>query len=509
MKQKLLYKVSAIVLTVFAGGCMVGPDFERPAFFDVSSYFADEVPSKTSDGFQNLAAGKEVPSNWWLLFDSPKLNELIVLALKNNQTLAASEASLRAAEAALYVGEAGLFPAITGGFSSGRSSTGNASPYNLFKASVGIAYNLDIWGGTRRNIERLQAQVDMAKYELEAAKLTIVSNVITLAISEASLREQIELLKANIDAQEKTLNLYKIQFDAGAISRVELVSQEGTLAGLKVSLPSLENNLSVTRNALTALVGQLPEKQIEQTFTLADMTLPKEIPLSVPSELVSQRPDIRAAEEALHAASADIGVAAAARLPNLTLTGGMGTSSGVLEKMFSSGTGLWSIGAEIAGVIFDAGALAQKEQIAREQFEVMVARYNQTIITSFHQVADTLYALEADAKAFVHQKESMNASKAYLDLSAIQFDAGAVSMIELLQAERGYYAARSLFVQSAATRLSDTVALFAALGGGFESKTEVPSDNWKALLSSKTNNISDKKQEELNAANEKDIKKKK
>ncbi|MCL2473602.1 MAG: efflux transporter outer membrane subunit [Alphaproteobacteria bacterium] len=457
---------SLVVLTALLTGCMVGPDFKNPAAPDVSSYTVAPTPRQTADGMQMLVHGQDVPSNWWFLFKSRKLNDLIDQAVQHNPNIASAQAALRAAEAGLYAGEAGLIPSLTGAFSSARSGS-SEGVYNLHRASVKVSYDLDLWGGTRRNIEQLQAKVDMARFELEAAKLSLISNVITFVVSEASLREQIDMLKANINAQTQIVELFKIQFEAGAISRVELAAQEGILAGLKSTLPNLENNLSATRNALTALVGQLPEKQIAAMFKLSDMTLPVNLPLSVPSKLVAQRPDIRAVEENLHAYSAAIGIAVAARLPNISLSGNMGSSAGAFTKLFSSGTGFWGIGADVAGVIFDAGALAQKEQIAREQFEMAVAKYNQTVISAFQDVADTLYALDADARALVSQKDSLEASKTSLDLANVQFEAGATSRIELLQAQRGYFSSRSSYAQAAAMRFADTAALFAALGGGW------------------------------------------
>jgi NodT family efflux transporter outer membrane factor (OMF) lipoprotein len=454
-------------------GCAVGPDYVRPETPDVSSYDFAPLPDATADGAQKILQGQDIPGQWWELFRSESLNKLIDQAIKDNPDLASADAALRVAEDNLSAGSGAFFPTATGSFASTRQKTstgsglGGGTYYTLHNASVAVSYNPDLWGGTRRTVEQLQARVGLAGFQKEAAFLALTSNVATAAFTEASLREQIAAAKDVIAAQQKTLELAKTRFAAGAVSKSAVVLQESALASVKASLPPLQHQLVVTRHALSALLGQMPSKEPAAKFNLNDLKLPHEIPLSLPSKLVEQRPDVRAAEENLHAASAAIGVAVAARLPNVTLSADLGTMAGVLNKLFTSGFGFWSLGASAAGTLLDAGTLADKEQAARDAFDEAGAQYRKTVLAAFQEVADALHALQSDAESLNVKSEAEKAAVANLTLVRAQFDAGAVSAAETLQAQITERQARAAVAQARAQRFADTAALFAALGGGW------------------------------------------
>jgi NodT family efflux transporter outer membrane factor (OMF) lipoprotein len=479
MRRPLPQFKASVLAAVMLAGCAVGPDFSPPAAPDVSAYDYKPLSAATADNAQKLQPGQDIPSEWWELFRSESLNRLVAQAIKENPDLASAEAALRVAEDNLNAAEGSFVPTVTGAAAAKRqkvasAASGGAAPssiYSIHNASVGVSYVPDVWGGTRRTVEQLQAQVDAARFQKEAAYLALTSNVVTLAITEASLREQIDAVNDIIAAQEKVLNVFKLRFEAGAIAKSALVAQQSALATAKTGLPALRHKFAVTRHALSALVGQLPEKQPAAEFRLEDIKLPHVIPLSVPSKLVEQRPDVRAAQENMHAASAAIGVAQAARLPNIALTADAGSMATTIGKLFAPGGGFWSLGGSLAGTLFDAGTLANKEQAARDTLEMAAAQYRKAVLTAFQNVADTLHALQSDAEALNVNAEADKAAAESLALARSQFEAGATGIADLLIAQQAQQQARVAFVQAQAQRYADTAALFAALGGGWWNRT--------------------------------------
>ncbi|MDD4616666.1 MAG: efflux transporter outer membrane subunit [Alphaproteobacteria bacterium] len=475
MRRAFSSKKACLFTALVLAGCAVGPDFTPPAAPEASAYDSDPVPPKTADGAQQFIPAQDIPAEWWKLFHSQSLNRLIEQAVKDNPDLAAANAALKVAQDNLGAGEAAFVPKLTGSFASTRAkastvASNGASPsyyYTLHNASVGVSYNPDVWGGTRRSVENLQAQADAAKFQKEAAYLALTSNVVTLAITEASLRDQIAATQEIIKAQEKVLNIFKLRFEAGAVAKSSVLAQQTSLASVKATLPALQHRLAVTRHALSALAGKLPEKQAAAPFRLTDLKLPEKLPLSLPSKLVEQRPDVRAAQENLHAASAAIGMAVSARLPSVLLTGDIGSMANVFDKLFSPGGGFWTLGASVAGTIFDAGALADKEQAARDAFEVAEAQYRKTVLAAFQDVADTLHALQSDAEGLNAKRDAEKAAAESLELTKQQFSAGATGSAELFLAQQAHQQAKVAYVQAQAQRYADTAALFAALGGGW------------------------------------------
>ncbi|MDE2030141.1 MAG: efflux transporter outer membrane subunit [Alphaproteobacteria bacterium] len=475
------------LLLVSLAACAVGPDFTPPPAPDVMAYDATPTPAVTEDGLQYLRLGGKIPAQWWELFHSPKLDRLVAAAIANNPDLAAAEASLRASEAELAAGSGELFPTVSAKLTSERqktarpSSGGFAPPltYSLHNASVGVSYGLDVFGGTRRAVEELQAQTDAARYQKDAAWLTLTGNVVTAAVQEASLRAQIVAARAVAKDQAKILDMTKASLAAGAVGKNVVDTQTTALADAFAVIPPLEHQLAATRHELAVLTGQMPQQRPHEFFALADLRLPKEIPLSLPSKLVAQRPDILQAQANMHAASAAIGVTVAARLPEITLSANLGSMANAFDKLFSPGGGFWNLGASAAETVFDGGTLLNKERAARAQFDVSKEQYRKTVLTAFENVADALHALQSDAEILIAKKAAANAATDASALALAQFKAGATSKTDLLSAQSAAHQALSALTQAEAQRYADTAALLVALGGGWWNHAPSPSNSPK------------------------------
>lgn len=472
----------AVALGIALSGCTVGPDFVRPAPPQAQRYTEAPMPEATvatpgtGGAAQRFVSGADLPSQWWTLFQSPPLDDLIRQALADSPTLAAAEAALREANENLAAGKGDLlYPAIDANASASRQQisgaalggpNGATSLFTLFNANVSVSYALDVFGGARRQIEGLQAQVDYQALLLEGAHVTLTSNVVTTAIRDAALRAQVRSTKEIIAAQERQLAVVQRQFALGAVSRVDVLAQRAQLEQTRATLPPLERNLAQTRHQLAVLAGRLPSLAALPEFELDALTLPPEIPVSVPSSLVHQRPDILASEALLHQASAEVGVATANLYPQITLTGTFGGQSIKLGDLFA-GPSVWSLGAGLLQPLFRGGALTAQRRAAIDAYDLAAAQYRQTVLLAFQNVADTLRALDDDARLLQAQADAEAAARESLALAERQFQLGAVSYLTLLNAQRQYHLARVLLTQAQANRYADTAALFQALGGGW------------------------------------------
>jgi len=479
--------IKRVIGLVIAGaaiaGCAVGPNFHRPDAPTVTGYTAAALPKETAAASgpggaeQRFLSGREIPEQWWTLFHSPALDQLIRQALADSPTLAAAQAALREAQENLRAETGGaLVPNVDGTLSARRQKTTGASfgqpgaqgnLFNLYDASVGVSYALDIFGGARRGLEALRSQVDYQGFQLEGAHLTLTSNIVTTAVKESSLRAQIRAMQEIISAQEKQLGMVERQFELGGISRPELLAQRAQLAQTRASLPPLELELAQTRHRLAVLAGKLPGDAVLPEFGLDGIELPQELPVSLPSMLVRQRPDVLASEALLHQASAEIGVATANLFPQITLTGSYGSQSAKKGDLFSGGTLVWSLGGALLQPLLHGGELTAKRRAAIAAYDQASAQYRETVLLAFQNVADVLRALEADAAALKAQDDSETAARDALELTQKQFEFGAVSYLALLNAERQHQQARIGRVQAQAARYADTAALFQALGGGW------------------------------------------
>jgi len=473
---------------VLLAGCTVGPDFQKPAAPPVRSYTA--VPLSTTTGVTNVAGGEaqhfveglDIPSEWWTLFHSKPLNDLIERSLTNNPSLKAAQAALTMARENLLAQKGAFWPSADGGFSASRQKTSaelapipnaNEFYFDLYTPQVSVSYVPDVFGLSRRTVESFQAQEQQARFALVATHITLSANVAAAAIQEASLRAQIDATRQLIAINSNLVQILRNQFAKGYASRLDLAAQESQLAQVAATLPPLLKQLAQQHNLLAALVGGFPSEGFPETFELSSLQLPQELPVSLPSRLVEQRPDVRQAEENLHAASAQVGIAVANRLPSITLTANLGAMALETSQIFASGTGFWTLGAGVTQPIFHGGALLHQERAARAAYLQAAEQYRGTVLTAFQNVADTLNALEQDADGMKTAAAAAAAAKVTLDLTRRQFETGYVSQLALLSAEQSYQQAVITLVQAQANRYADTAALFQALGGGWWHRTDL------------------------------------
>jgi len=480
---RLQHVLIAGILGIMASSCAVGPDFRTPEAPSVSGYTGTALPAQaavaadSAGAAQSFTAGKEISAQWWQLFQNPALDQLIQQALIDSPSLAAAEATLRQARENLRARTGTeYFPKVDASLSGSRQKVSGVSAgqpnsngliYSLFNASVSVSYNLDLFGGGRRELEALQAQVDFQRFQQEAAYLALTANIVTTAVREASFREQLQATREILAVQEQQLKLVERQADLGGASRAEVLTQQAQLAQFRATLPPLEKELALTRNQLAVYVGKFPAEARLPEFTLASLKLPQELPLSLPSSLVRQRPDIRAAEELLHAASAQVGVATANLYPQITLTGSIGSQAATLSNLISNSTSVWSLGAGLLQPVFRGGELSAKRRAAIAAYDQATAQYRETVLESFRNVADVLQALDADALSLAAQAEAERSAWETLDLTRKQYEIGAVNYLFLLNAQRLHQQALIGLAQARAARYADTAALFQALGGGW------------------------------------------
>ncbi len=477
----------AVILAVALAGCAVGPDFRRPAPPPVASYTPGALPAETATApgvggaAQHFVSGGDIPARWWELFRSEALDRWIREALSNSPTLGAAEATLRRAQEIRRARSGVLLPSVDGSVSATRQKPSGAflgepnakiNPFTLYDASVDVSYTLDLFGRTHRELEALQAQVDYQAFQLEGACLTLTSNIVTAALQEASLRAQLQATRDILATQEEQLAMIEIQFRLGGNTQTDVLAQRAFLAQSRATLPPLEKRLAQTRHLLAVLAGRFPGEAADlPEFHLEAFRLPEELPVSLPSSLVRQRPDIRSAEELLHAANATVGVATANLYPQITLSARFGTETARFGDLFHPGTAVWDAGAGLLQPIFRGGALEAARRAEVAGFDQAAAQYRETVLHAFRDVADVLRALEYDAMTVKAQADAETAASDTLDIAKKQVRFGATSYLSLLNAQRQYHLARILLVQAQASRFADTAALFQALGGGWWNRT--------------------------------------
>lgn len=497
MTKKMTFPLNSLslALALVLAGCTLGPDFKAPQAPAASqatppeSYSYTAVPlqkqTESAPGHagvaQNLVMAQDIPAQWWTVFHSTELDELIRSALTQSPNLASAQAALRQAKEN-YTAASGntLYPNVTANLGVQREHASELTTFvpggllfTLYNASINISYSLDVFGANRRELESMQASVDYQRFQVEAAYLTLTSNLVTTAIREASLRSQLHATAEILEFQTTQLDVIEKQFTAGAIPMSSVLAQRTLLAQTRASLPGLEKALQQTRNQLAVYTGRLPSEAGLPEFHLESMTLPSELPVSVPSALLQQRPDIRATQALLHQASALVGVATANQFPQISLTaayGGMSpTASGLTNKEWS----FWNLGAGVAQPLFDAGALSAKKRASVAAYDQADAQYRATVLVAFQNVADSLQALDLDAKTLKQQVEVETVARQTLEMTSRQFELGALNSLALLDAKRNYQSARIALVQAEAARYADTAALFLALGGGWWNRPEL------------------------------------
>jgi NodT family efflux transporter outer membrane factor (OMF) lipoprotein len=484
-------RLIAIALSAVLAACAVGPNFKRPKPPDATGYGSasqsQTAAAESADGAtQRFVAAMDIPNQWWTLFRSPSLNRLVEQALTANPNVGAAQAGLRQAHESYMAQWTSFFPVVEGNFSGTRAknalgtianptSLPQTNPYyNLLTAQLTVSYLPDVFGATRRQVEIAKAQADSSRFQLEATYLTLSSNVVVTAIQEASLRDQIATTGRLLELEHQLTGLVQQQRTLGTASDLDILSQQALEAQTAQSLPPLQKQLGQARDALTALLGKLPSQEPLEIFRLNDLSLPTDLPVSLPSKLVEQRPDVRQAEENLHMASAAVGVAIADLLPQFAISGNVGSSALTLGKLFTPYTGFWDAGASLTQTLFDAGALIHKKRAAEAALDQAAAQYRAAVILACQNVADTLRALESDADALKASAEAERAAKKSFELAQRQRTLGTISLVAVLNAEQAYNTAALALIQARANRYADTAALFQALGGGWWNRTEEP-----------------------------------
>jgi len=475
--------VFAVALALLGAGCAVGPDFHRPATAAGDQITRDPLPEHTASvdapggAEQRWIAGQDISAQWWKAFHSESLNALIQQAFDANPSVQAAQAALRQANE-LVAAQRGFFaPTLTASFSPTRQKnpvgtlaptlTSGAPVYSLYTAQLGVGYTLDVFGGNRRQVESLVAQADMQRFQLEATYITLSTNVVTTAVQEAALRGQIAATERMIAIETEQLQIMQREVELGAIAVSDATAQEVVLAQTVALLPPLRKQLAVQRDALSALVGRLPSQEPTEIFDLSKFELPAELPLSLPSRLVEQRPDVRAAEEQMHAASANVGVAIANMLPQITFNASLGGTATAIGSMFSDNNKFWTVGANLSQTLFAGGTLYHRERAAVAALDEAGALYRSAVLTAFQNLADTLHTLVFDAEALKADLQAEQSAERSLEYARKAYELGSVSYLALLNAEQAYQQAVVNRVQAQANRYADTAALFQALGGGW------------------------------------------
>lgn len=469
----------AATCSLALSACALSPPYHPPPPPPVKGYTSAPVPAKTvaapgpGGAVQSFTYGEPVPGEWWRLYQSAQLDRLVGHAFLQSPTLAAAEAKLRQAKAATRANEGIFYPQVNGNLSATRQKNSTASysgrgPGNIFSVyngNVSVTYYPDFFGVNRLIYKGSLAQQDFQRYELEAARLSLAGNIVNAYLGAAGTEAQIAATRAIVQGQQDLLNLIRTQYQVGAAPYLNVVNQEAQLSSAQATLPPLEQSLSQYRHQLAVLAGELPAGFEVRPEELDKLKLPQRIPVSLPADLVRQRPDIRAAEAQLRFANAQVGVAVAQMYPTLSLTGSFGQNSLTVSRFLDSTSNIWSLAANLAAPIFRGGTLEAQKQEAKAAYDATLAQYQQTVLGAFQQVADALRALEHDAQTLRAQARSLQAAQQALALAETSYRAGALDYLSLLTAQVQYQTARIAYVRAQAQRYQDTAALFLALGG--------------------------------------------
>jgi NodT family efflux transporter outer membrane factor (OMF) lipoprotein len=481
-------KTAAAALSLLAlAACAVGPDFKAPEAPPAAGYTPEGKPLATAStdvaggAAQKFDTGRDIPGEWWKVFHSMELDNLIAEALCANPGLQAAQAALWQAKENIYAAEGKLMPQLDANASATRQQFspaefgGAGSPFifNLYQSTINVSYAPDVFGGQRRVIESTAALADYQRFQLEATYLTLTANVVTAAVQEASLRGQIEATQDIIKAESDQLVVVQNQFNVGAAAKTDVLTQQSEVATTQATLPPLQKQLEQQRHILLALIGRFPNDAHGDRLALSSFHLPTDLPVSLPSQLVEQRPDVRASEAQLHQSSAQIGIAIANRLPQFTLTGDYGYAAVTTAALLTPSALIWTAAASGTQPIFHGFTLLHAQRAAEAGYDMAEAQYRSTVLAAFQNVADALRGLQLDAATLRAQRAALRAASETFDLARGQYRLGAINYITLLNAQRSYQQARLAVVQAQAARYADTAALFQALGGGWWNRADV------------------------------------
>ena len=505
----LLVIATAGFVAAFLSGCSVGPNFKKPEAPPAAGFSPKPLrdpaasPTPVAGGAQRFVSDQDIPFDWWKSFQCPELDRLVDQALRANPTIDSAKAALRQAQELVSAQRGYYFPTIgadytverqqlagnLGGNSPGIQGNGTViqtyqnpggpAPFNgpvtytFHTAQLTVGYTLDVFGHNRRQVESLAAQAELQRFELDAAYITLASSVVGAAIQEASTRAQVEATEKIIDANTRALEVLRAQRKSGYVSDLDVAAVEAALAQVQATLPPLQKQLEQTRDLIRALVGNLPNHDVEETFQLSALHLPQDLPLSLPSAIIKRRPDVRAAEEQMRSANAQIGVAIANRLPQFTLSGAYGGTASQITQMFETGGPFWNLIGDVSQTIFDGFTLQHLQRAAKQALLQAAAQYRSTVIGAYQNVADTLHALVFDADTLKAAVRAEQTAKHSLDLTTHQLEVGYVGYLVLLNAEETYNQAVINRAQAQANRFADTAALFQALGGGWWNRADL------------------------------------
>jgi NodT family efflux transporter outer membrane factor (OMF) lipoprotein len=472
--------IAAVSVVALLAGCAVGPDFVTPPAPQTKDYEVGGTPQPTvensTEAQQQFAMGKKVSGSWWQLFHSAQLDGVLQQAVAGNQTLVTAQANLAQAQQGIAQASGALWPQVDIGAGAHRlrvnqQAVGVPGPgpiVSLFSIGPTLSYAVDPFGGNRRRVEQQEATAQFQGYQLDAAYLTLTGGAASQAVQIASARAQIQAVNTIIADDERNLELIRSQRRAGEATQMEVQLAESQLAADRTLLPPLRQQVSVARHALAILVGKAPGDWAPPDFDLAEFTLPQDLPVTLPSELVRQRPDILASEAQLHAASAAVGVATAQLYPNLNLTASFTQEALKPSKLFNPAASIFDVGVNLLAPVFHGGALRAQKQAAVDAFDGALATYKQTVLTSFQQVADTLQALVHDAELLDAQQRALQSAEESLRLTRTTFRYGNVGILQVLDAQRQAEQARLGYVRAQAQRYLDSITLFTAMGGGWQ-----------------------------------------
>ena len=473
-----LLRMACVFLSATLVGCAVGPDFVRPQPPRSSGYSYDDTTGDTivaQGEAQHFTTGAQIAADWWKLFGCVKLNSVITDSVSHNPSLQTAQASLRQSEDILKAGYGIFFPEVSAGFEPTRQQFSPArfgesngpAIFNLYTFSTTVSYALDVFGGERRTIEGLGAQAEMQYYNTEGSYLALTGNIVNTMVAGAAYTAEIAATEQMVGFLEEQTEITAAQARAGVVPYANLLSIQAQLASTQATLPPLRQQLSHTQHLIAILMGSAPA-DIEAPFVaLAELKLPSDLPVSLPSDLVRQRPDILAAEAQLHAASAQIGVATAALFPNFTLNADYGFNSTSLKTLFASSAAFWTMGASVATPLIQGPRLWFQRKAAIDAYQQSLANYRQTVLAALAQVADALDALRHDAQTVEAESRALSAASEALSLLQANYQAGTVNYLQVLVADAQYQQVQLGYINAVGQRLQDTAALFVALGGGW------------------------------------------
>jgi NodT family efflux transporter outer membrane factor (OMF) lipoprotein len=481
--RQALWRYGLSLVSLMLSSCAVGPNYTRPTPPAIQhyAYGGDPAATENAEGVaQHFTPGAKLRTDWWRLFNSAKVDAIVAEALRNNPGIEAAQASLHQSQDTLRSGYGIFFPQAEADASAVRQryslakmgETVPSSLFNLFTLSASVSYALDVFGGERRLIEELRSQVDLQRADEQATYLTLIANIVNTVVAKAAYKAEIDATQRLIELESEQVNLAEVQAQAGTVPYSNVLSLESQLASYQATIPQLQQKLSQSDDLLATLVGRAPAEWGPPDVTLKELTLPSELPVELPSVLVSRRPDILIAEASAHAASAGVGVATAALLPSFSLNGNYSANGLNTGSLLSSSGRAWSVGADASAPLFQGGTLWYKRKAALDNYKQATALYRQTVLGAFAQVADTVRALEHDAAALKAEDSALSSAQEALELVQDNYAAGLDTYLDVLNADAQYHQAKINDLQSIALRYQDTVALYVALGGGWWSEPQ-------------------------------------